>query len=157
MLWDLSTMADNLPTLNVFARNIFRFKFPTVKFVFKDPTDNRSSLVKVMVWLWRCDNLSPWRDDDIVYWHIYAASHDDVMKWKHFLRYWSFVRGVPGEFPAQRPVTRSFDVFFDLRLNKLLSKQSWGSWFETLLRPLRRNYNVFPKWISRIQHVTLRK
>ena len=25
--------------------------------------------------------------------------------------------GVPGEFPAQRPVTRSFDVFFDLRLN----------------------------------------
>ena len=29
-----------------------------------------------------------------------------------------------GEFPAQRPVTRSFDVFFDLRLNKRLSKQS---------------------------------
>ena len=29
----------------------------------------------------------------------------------------------PGEFPAQRPVTRSFDVFFDLRLNKRLSKQ----------------------------------
>ena len=24
----------------------------------------------------------------------------------------------PGEFPTQRPVTRSFDVFFDLRLNK---------------------------------------
>ena len=36
-----------------------------------------------------------------------------------------------GEFPAQRPVTRSFDVFFDLRLNKRLSKQSWGWWFET--------------------------
>ena len=30
----------------------------------------------------------------------------------------------PGEFPAQRPVTRNFDVFFDLRLNKRLSKQS---------------------------------
>ena len=30
---------------------------------------------------------------------------------------------VPGEFPALRPVTRSFDVFFDLRLNKRLSKQ----------------------------------
>ena len=30
---------------------------------------------------------------------------------------------VPGEFPAQRPVTRSFDVFFDLRPNKQLSKQ----------------------------------
>ena len=31
---------------------------------------------------------------------------------------------VTGEFPAQRPVTRSFDVFFDPRLNKRLSKQS---------------------------------
>ena len=30
---------------------------------------------------------------------------------------------VPGEFPAQRPVTRSFDIFFDLRPNKRLSKQ----------------------------------
>ena len=30
----------------------------------------------------------------------------------------------PGEFPTQRPVTRSYDVFFDLRLNKRLSKQS---------------------------------
>ena len=38
---------------------------------------------------------------------------------------------VSGEFPAQRPVTRSFDVFFDLCPNKRLSKQSWGWWFET--------------------------
>ena len=38
---------------------------------------------------------------------------------------------VPGEFLTQRPVTRSFDVFIDLRLNKRLSKQSWGWWFET--------------------------
>ena len=45
----------------------------------------------------------------------------------------------PGEFPAQRPVTRSFDVFFDLRLNKRLSKQSWGWWFETLSPPLWRH------------------
>ena len=37
----------------------------------------------------------------------------------------------PGEFPTQRPVTRSFDVFFDLRLNKRLSKQPWGWWFQT--------------------------
>ena len=37
----------------------------------------------------------------------------------------------PGEFPTQRPVTWSFDVFFDLRLNKRLSKQPWGWWFET--------------------------
>ena len=38
---------------------------------------------------------------------------------------------VTGEFSAQRPVTRSFEVFFDLRLNKQLSKQSWGWWLET--------------------------
>ena len=37
----------------------------------------------------------------------------------------------PGEFPTQRPVTRSFDVFFDLHLNKRLSKQWWCWWFET--------------------------
>ena len=37
--------------------------------------------------------------------------------------------GFTGEFPAQRPMTWSFDVFFDLRLNKRLSKQSWGWWF----------------------------
>ena len=37
----------------------------------------------------------------------------------------------PGEFPTQRPVTWSFDVFFDLRVNKRLSKQPWGWWFET--------------------------
>ena len=33
--------------------------------------------------------------------------------------------------PHTKPVTRSFDVFFDLRLNKRLSKQPWGWWLET--------------------------
>ena len=49
---------------------------------------------------------------------------------------------VPGEFPAQRPVTQSFDVLFDLRLNKRLSKQSWGWWFETPSHPSWRHRNV---------------
>ena len=48
---------------------------------------------------------------------------------------------VPGEFPTQRPVTRSFDVYFDLRPNKRLSKQSWGWWFETQSCPLWRHRN----------------
>ena len=48
---------------------------------------------------------------------------------------------VSGEFPAQRPVTLSFDVFFDLRLNKRLSKQPWGWWFETPSSPLWRHCN----------------
>ena len=69
--------------------------------------------------------------------------HDDVIK---FSRYWPFARGVhrspmTTEFPTRRPVTRSFDIVFDLRLNKQLSKQGWGWWFETPLRPLWRHYN----------------
>ena len=71
-------------------------------------------------------------------WH-----HDDVIKWKNFPRNWPFVRGIhrSGEFHTQRPVTRSFDVFYDLRLNKRLSKQSWGWWFETLWCSLWRHRN----------------
>ena len=48
---------------------------------------------------------------------------------------------VPGEFPTQRLVTRSSDVFFNLCLNKQLSKQSRGWWFETLSRPILRHRN----------------
>ena len=46
---------------------------------------------------------------------------------------------VTGEFPAQKPVAHSFDVFFDLRLTKRLSKQWWGWWFETPSCPLWRH------------------
>ena len=45
----------------------------------------------------------------------YSRLHDDVIKWKYFPRYWPFVRGI---HRSQRPVTRNFDVFFDLRLKK---------------------------------------
>ena len=50
---------------------------------------------------------------------------------------------VTGEFPAQGPVTRIFDDLFDLYLNKRLSKQSWGWWFEMPSRPLWRHCNGF--------------
>ena len=53
---------------------------------------------------------------------------------------------VTGEFPAQRPVTRSFGVFFYLRLNERLSKESWGWWFETPSRPLWRHSNGDAGW-----------
>ena len=44
----------------------------------------------------------------------YFMNSDDVIKWKYFLRYCPFVGEFSGhrEFPAQRPVTRSFDGFF---------------------------------------------
>ena len=45
--------------------------------------------------------------------------HDDVIKWKHFPRYWPFVREFTGHrwIPRRKQVTQNFDVFFDLRLN----------------------------------------
>ena len=49
---------------------------------------------------------------------------------------------VSGEFPAQRPVTQSFDVYFDLRPDNRLSKQSLGWWFETLSHSLWCHRNV---------------
>ena len=74
------------------------------------------------------------------------ATHDDVIKWKHFPRCWSLVRGFPRWFPRQRPVTRIFDVFFDLLLHKRLGKQSWHWWFETPSRPLWHQYNANVKF-----------
>ena len=51
------------------------------------------------------------------------------------------------QFPSQRPVARSFGVFFYLCpnkrfMNKRLSKQSWGWWFEKPSHPLWRHCNV---------------
>ena len=70
--------------------------------------------------------------------------------WRHqietFFRVTGLCEGnspVTGEFPSQRPVTRSFDVFFDLRLNRRLSKPTRRRWFETLSRSLRRHSNVW--------------
>ena len=48
---------------------------------------------------------------------------------------------VTSEFPVQRPVARSFDILFDLRLNRRLSKPSWGWWFESPSGPLWRHCN----------------
>ena len=80
-----------------------------------------------------------------------ASGHNRTW-WRHQMETFSAVLAicagnspVPGEFPAQRPVTRSFDVFFDLRLNKRLSKQSWGWWFETPSRSLWCHCNELPR------------
>ena len=79
--------------------------------------------------------------------HIKIGSR--VSWWRHQMETFSALLAtcvgnspVPGEFLAQRPVTRSFDVFFDLRLNKRLSKQWRGWWFETPSPPLWRHRNV---------------
>ena len=61
---------------------------------------------------------------------------------------------VTGEFPSQRPVTRNFDIFFDLRPNNWFRKEPWGRWFGAPSRSLWRYCNVNwstemnPKWSS---------
>ena len=67
---------------------------------------------------------------------------------------------VTSEFPSQRPVTRGFDVFFDLCLNKRLSKQSWGWWLQTPSCSLWRHCNAhkyhdaFDKYLKIYHFVT---
>ena len=78
----------------------------------------------------------PRNDEITVYVHMMTSSDGNIFRVTGPL-----CTPVTGEFPSQRPVTRSFDVFFDLRLNKLLSKQLWGWWFETPSRPLWRHCN----------------
>ena len=50
---------------------------------------------------------------------------------------------VTGEYPVQRPVTRSFDALFDLRLKKRLCKQWYSWWLDTPSHPLWCQCNVY--------------
>ena len=81
------------------------------------------------------------------HYHIDGVGHT---WWRHQMETFSALLAicvgnslVSGGFPTQRPVRRSFDVFFDLCLNKRLSNQSWGWWFETPSHPLWRHCNVY--------------
>ena len=60
-----------------------------------------------------------------------------------------------GEFPTQRPVTRSFDVFFDLRPYKGLSKQWRCWWFEVPSCPLWRHCNEEISLYSMLHEMTM--
>ena len=93
------------------------------------------------------------------------TSTDSVLQqstwWRHQMETFSALLAIcagtspaSGEFPTQKPVTRSFDVFFDLCLNKCLRKQSWGWWFETLSRPLWRHCNEY-QTSSGTSHIVL--
>ena len=96
---------------------------------------------------------------------LYAVSYSDLVFfswWRHQMETFSALLALcagyspaTGEFPSQRPVTRSFDVFFDLRLNKSWSKQSWGWWFETPSRSLWRHCNVARRYSLQIPKVAI--
>ena len=72
----------------------------------------------------------------------YPPTHDDVIKWNHFPRYWPFVRGIHRS-PVNSPHKGQWHgaLMFSLICNKRLSKQWWGWWFETLSWPLWRHRN----------------
>ena len=68
--------------------------------------------------------------------HIFAWSshctwwHHQMETFCKLLALYEWNPLVTDGFPSQRPAMRSFDVFFDQRLNKQLSKQSRCWWFE---------------------------
>ena len=74
---------------------------------------------------------------------VKSSLYGDNTWWRHQMETFSALLAicagnspVTGEFPAHRPVTRSFDVFVDLLLNR-----RWGWWFETPSSPLWRHCN----------------
>ena len=75
---------------------------------------------------------------------IHSPDRLTLSRWRHQMETFSallILCAVTGEFPT-RPVPRSFDVFFDLRVDKRLSKQSWGWWFETPSSSIWRHCNI---------------
>ena len=70
--------------------------------------------------------------------------HGEFMTWKCFLHYWPFVKGIhqsPVDSHYKGPVRQSFDVFFDVSLNKLLKKQSSCQWFAHAMMLMPGHYN----------------
>ena len=114
--------------------------------------DDKSTLAQIMAWC-RQATSHCFSQSQSRFISLYGVTRPLRVKvtswWRHqmetfsaSLAIWAGNSPVTGVFPAQRPVSRSFDVFFDLRLNKRLSKQLWGWWFETLSCPLWRHCNI---------------
>ena len=79
--------------------------------------------------------------------------HDDVIKWKHFPRYWPVVRGIHrsrDNFPHKGQWRGALVFSLICALNKRLSKQLWSWWFETPSRSLWRHCNVTSKTIRKL-------
>ena len=73
-----------------------------------------------------------------------TEAHDDVIKWKHFPRYWPFVRGIhrPPVNSPHKGQWRGALMFSSIYAwIKRLSKQLWGWWFETPSLSLWRHCN----------------
>ena len=81
----------------------------------------RETYLQNIIWMYfqRCLRNCHWTKK------IIETYHDDVIKWKHFPRHWPFVRGIhrsPVNSPQKGQWRGALIFFFDLRLNKRLSK-----------------------------------
>ena len=116
----------------------------------------------------------------VIYWDLFDVwftaskqDHENTTTWKRFPQYWNYCKAwwrhqmetfsallaicagnspVTGEFPAQKPLTRSFDFFFDLHLNKRLCKQSLGWWVETPSPIMTSLYWGIYRWQANSSH-----
>ena len=125
---DMLICSKNYMYLNIYTTNILMYTIPAISVTKVDrlTQDGYSSMIYYIHWeVW----YNPW--------------------WRHqretFFALLAICAGnspVPGEVPTYRPMTQSFDVFFDLRPNKRLSRQWRGWWFETPPCPLWRLCNA---------------
>ena len=83
--------------------------------------------------------------------HDEYIMHGDVIKWKHFPRYWPFVRGIhpsPVNFLTKRPVKQSSDVFFGLctyvhNWDPGVLRHHRATYDVTLMMPFRKDPRVY--------------
>ena len=82
---------------------------------------------------------------------IVTEDLDDIIKWKHFPRYWTFVRGIHRSPKKNYIVSTNDDLPIDapclhqtllFRTKHYGDGQSWGCWFATPSRSLWRHRNV---------------
>ena len=88
-----------------------------------------------MITLGKCT----WESINMPWIHIEIIIIASIPWWRHQMEPFSALLAHPpvtGGFLSQRPLMWSYDTFFNLRLDKQLSKQSRRRWFETLLRSL---------------------
>ena len=83
----------------------------------------------------------------------HQSYHDDVIKWKHFPRYWPFVRRIhrsPVNSPHKGQSRGALMLSLICALNKQLSKQAWGWWLKSPAGPFWPHCNVTTnkKWLK---------
>ena len=137
-LWGIPPIIGGIPSKRVSNAEFWCFLSCTSQQTFEQTMEWRL-IWDVRTLMWRhCNDMA---SNATMHFCIPTWWHHQMETFSALLAICAGNSPVPGEFPTQRPVTRSFDVYFDLRPNKRLSKQPWGWWFETPTRSLWRQCN----------------